>query len=306
MRIGRAARRPHCYTSTAFYPQPPMNYRHAFHAGNFADVFKHVILVGLLQALREKPAPFCYVDTHAGAGHYDLRGAPATKTREFADGVLRLAGAGAAVAMLQTYSDLLSSLNDGAPPERTRFYPGSPLVAASLLRAGDRAVLCELRRDEALALKDLFARDPRVGVHERDGYAALGAFLPPRERRGLVLIDPPFEAQEDEFRAIQTALTIALERWPTGIYAIWYPIKQREQTRPFHRWFVSRKIAKVLVAELLRQPDDSPLRLNGCGMVLINAPWQFDRRLAELLPHLRQCLEIDHQGSWRVDWLTGE
>ena len=283
-----------------------MNYRHAFHAGNFADVFKHAILVGLLQALREKPAPFCYIDTHAGAGHYDLHGAPATKTGEFADGVRRLAGSTATIPMLETYFDLLSSLNEGAPPERTRFYPGSPLIAAHLLRPDDRAILCELRRDEALALTTLFAGDRRIGVHERDGYAALGAFLPPKERRGLVLIDPPFEAQDDEFRAIETALKVALERWPTGIYAIWYPIKRREQTRPFHRWFVSRKIGKVLVAELLRQTDDSPLRLNGSGMVLINPPWRFDRRLMKLLPVLHERLAVAGEGNWRVDWLTGE
>ena len=190
--------------------------------------------------------------------------------------------------------------------ERVRFYPGSPLIAARIMRTNDRAILCELRQDETLALKELFARDRRIAVHERDGYAALGAFLPPKERRGLVLIDPPFEAQDQEFRAIEAALTVALERWPTGTYAIWYPIKRREQTRPFHRWFVRRKIGKALVAELLRQADDSPLRLNGCGMVLVNPPWRFDRRLAELLPVLQSLLAVDGEGSCRVDWLTGE
>jgi 23S rRNA (adenine2030-N6)-methyltransferase len=283
-----------------------MNYRHAFHAGNFADVFKHTILIGLIQALEQKPAPFCYFDTHAGAGSYDLRGDEATRTGEFADGVLRLFDVAAPPTSLKTYFDLLSSLNDGASLAELRVYPGSPLIAASLMRANDRAVLCELQHHEAVHLKTLFARDARVGTHERDGYAALSAMLPPKERRGLVLIDPPFEAQNAEFRAIEASFAGAYARWTTGIYAIWYPIKQREQTRPFHRWFAAQGIRKVLVAELLRQPDDSPLRLNGCGMVIVNPPWQFDEQLDELLRILHRHLSLNNAGGWRVDWLTRE
>ena len=283
-----------------------MNYRHAFHAGNFADVFKHTILVGLLEALKEKPAPFCYFDTHAGAGRYDLRCREARKTRESAGGVARLGDIAAAPSFLNIYLDLLGAMNDGAALADLRMYPGSPLIAARLMRAGDRAVLCELQADEAAQLRGLFAGDRRIGVHERDGYAALGALLPPRERRGLVLVDPPFEAQDDEFRAIQAALQSAYARWPTGIYAVWYPIKLREQTRPFHRWFAAQRIRNVLVGELLRQADDSPLRLNGCGMVIVNPPWQFDDKLRELLGVLHRALALDSQGGTRVDWLSRE
>ena len=282
-----------------------MNYRHAFHAGNFADVFKHTILIGLLHALKEKPAPFCYFDTHAGAGRYNLRSAEAVKTGEAQDGVVRLLGAQPASPPLRAYLDMIAALNlSGHSGDAIAVYPGSPLIASHLMRESDRAVLCELQGDEAAALKTLFAGDARVGVHQRDGYAALGALLPPNERRGLVLIDPPFETQDDEFRAIEAALKTAHARWPTGIYAIWYPIKRREQTRPFHRWFTVNDIRKTLVAELLVHPDDSPLRLNGCGMVIVNAPWKFDDQVDKLLRVLQPMLAQDNAGSTRIDWLT--
>ena len=284
-----------------------MNYRHAFHAGNFADVFKHTILIGLLQALREKAAPFCYLDTHAGAGRYDLRSAEAAKTQEAHAGVARLLGTNASSPWLRTYLDLIAALNlPGHSGEAIAVYPGSPLIASHLLRASDRAVLCELQPDEAAALKSLFAGDARVGVHQRDGYAALPALLPPKERRGLVLIDPPFEAQDAEFRAIETALQAARARWPTGVYAIWYPIKLREQTRAFHRWFVRNDVRRTLAAELMVHPDDSPLRLNGCGMVIVNSPWKFDRELAALLPVLQRALAATGRGDHRIDWLVRE
>ena len=283
-----------------------MNYRHAFHAGNFADVFKHTVLIGLLDALKQKAAPFCYFDTHAGAGSYDLRGVQAEKTGEAADGVLRLLDVESPPPLLQGYLDLLRSLNPVDAGRELAVYPGSPLIAARLMRETDRAVLCELQQDEAAQLKKLFAHDARVGVHQRDGYAALGALVPPKERRGLVLVDPPFEAQDDEFRAIEAALATAYSRWPTGIYAIWYPIKLREQTRPFHRWFASNKVGKALVIELLRQPDDSALRLNGCGMVIVNPPWQFDQQLRRLMPVLQDRLKVSGPGQVRLDWLTRE
>jgi 23S rRNA (adenine2030-N6)-methyltransferase len=283
-----------------------MNYRHAFHAGNFADVFKHTILIGLLDALKAKPAPFCYIDTHAGAGRYDLRGEEARKTQEYIDGVQRLFVATSLPPALTHYWELLRSLNAVGSNTGLDIYPGSPLLASLLMRDIDRAVLCELQPEEAAKLKALFARDECVGVHERDGYAALGALLPPQERRGLVLIDPPFEAQQDEFRTIEAAIKTAYARWPTGIYAIWYPIKMRRQCLPFYRWFPRHNVKKTLLAELLLHPDDSPLRLNGCGMIIVNPPWQFDKQLEILLPALRQLLGQDKQASCNVEWLSGE
>ncbi len=283
-----------------------MNYRHAFHAGNFADVFKHAILTGLIESLKAKQTPFRYFDTHAGAGRYDLRSDAARKTREHEAGVQRLLDAVRLPAALHIYLNLVRALNSGNGGRDIAVYPGSPLIASLLMRDNDRATLCELQADEAGALKKLFAADARIGVHQRDGYAALDALLPPQERRGLVLIDPPFEAQEGEFDAITDALAKALTRWPTGMYAIWYPIKLRQQSAPFLRSFARRKIPRTLYAELLMHPDNSALRLNGCGMVIVNPPWKFDRQLAELLPTLRQHLAQGRFGQQRVEWLTGE
>lgn len=284
-----------------------MNYRHAFHAGNFADVFKHVIVTGLLRALKAKPAAFCYLDTHAGRGCYDLAGEAALRTGESQAGIIRLLGAAKTEPMpplLRDYLDLVCPDNAGTTP---RTYPGSPLLASQLLREQDRAQLCELQVDEAAALKALFRADPRIGVHQRDGYAALKALLPPQERRGLVLIDPPFEAQESEFALIETALADALSRWPTGVYAIWYPIKLSAPVLAFHRRLREiPALKKLLIAELLIHPDNSPLRLNGCGMAIINPPWQFDRSLAETLPVLARILAQSSDAQHRVTWLLGE
>jgi 23S rRNA (adenine2030-N6)-methyltransferase len=183
-------------------------------------------------------------------------------------------------------------------------YPGSPLIAAQVLRPNDRLLLCELQDDEVAELRRQFGDDPRVAVHQRDGYAALKALLPPKERRGLVLIDPPFELQEQEFSAIQTALAPAFERFPTGVYAVWYPIKIRAHVAPFHRWLRHSGMKKILVAELLLHPDDSILRLNGCGMAIVNTPWQVDVKLKELLPLLLRHLAQGRFGAEHIEWLV--
>ncbi|HET7268806.1 MAG TPA: 23S rRNA (adenine(2030)-N(6))-methyltransferase RlmJ [Oleiagrimonas sp.] len=276
-----------------------MNYRHAYHAGNFADVYKHATLIALLESFKAKATPFCYVDTHAGRGVYDLDGERALKTREAVDGVLRLLALQSVPAPLRAYVDLVRSLRaqDGAGGQR---YPGSPLVADGLLRKCDRAVLCELQADEARALRSLFRHRPSFHVHQRDGYEALGALLPPREKRGLVLIDPPFEAQKEEFRVIEQALDEALARWPTGRYAVWYPIKLGRDIQPFHRWLKRRCPGKWLIGEFLVHPDNTGERLNGCGLAVINPPWQFERTLDALLNVLCRHLGQDGFADRRV------
>lgn len=279
-----------------------MNYRHAYHAGNFADVFKHTIVVGLIEALKAKQTSFCYVDTHAGRGRYDLNGVEATRTGEASSGVHRLLASTRAPVLLHVYLNLVRALNAGTSELVT--YPGSPLLASLLMRKQDRGILCELHPDEAAALKAVFRGDPRFSVHERDGYAALKALLPPKERRGLVLLDPPFEAQDDEYRIIQTTLADAGRRWATGIYAIWYPIKLRQHVNAFHRWLARAGFSKVLIAELLLHPDNSALRLNGCGIVIVNPPWKFERQLEELLPALQTLLAQGRYGQHRVEWLA--
>ncbi len=280
-----------------------MNYRHAFHAGNFADVFKHAVLIGLLESLKAKPAPFCYVDTHAGSGRYELLSTQSEQTREHVDGIQRLLAARNLPPGLQRYVDLVRSFDAGNGTAIAR-YPGSPLIAARTMRADDRAILCELQPDEAAALRAALRDDRRFAIHERDGYAALKALLPPAQKRGLVLIDPPFEAQAGEFDDIGQALADALARWPNATQAVWYPIKQRATIQPFHRWLRDRcKHADVLVAELLLHPDNSSLRLNGCGMAILNPPWQFEQELASWLPVLAATLAQSRYGSWQLQRL---
>lgn len=280
-----------------------MNYRHAFHAGNFADVFKHAVLLALLDALTAKDKPLCYFDTHAGRGAYRLDEAEALKTGEWRDGIGRLFDDAEIPKPLQRYVTAIRACN----PERAlRVYPGSPMLAAQALRADDRVVLCEAQADEAGALRRQFRNDRRTHVHARDGYAALNALLPPPEKRGLVLIDPPFEAQEGEFAAIEAALSKAHARWPNGVYAVWYPIKSHRTIAPFHRHLSKGLFERVLVAELMVQPDDSPIRLNGCGMLIANPPWQIDGTLSALLSALRDALARSSRASQHLRWLCGK
>jgi 23S rRNA (adenine2030-N6)-methyltransferase len=280
-----------------------VNYRHAFHAGNFADVLKHVVLVGLIEALTRKDKPLAYIETHAGAGGYDLDGA-AARTGEFRDGIGRLWEVEGLPDLLGHYLELVRGFDGNAGGLKS--YPGSPWLAARLLRPNDRMLLAELAVEPARELRRLLAGDRRVRIETRCGYAALKAWLPPVERRALVLVDPPFEAQRDEFRAIEVALDEALRRFPTGVYAVWYPIKRRADTRPFARWAASGGHRHVLRIELMVMPDNSPLRLNGCGMMVINAPYDLDARLAASLGVLAERLGRDPRAIARLDWLAGD
>lgn len=311
-RLQAGTRATKCLYCVTLPGMPDMNYRHAFHAGNFADVLKHTVLFALIEALKAKPAPFCVVDTHAGSGCYALDSAQADKTGEYKDGIARLLfpdmhGDGNAPALPPLLRRWLDSILDlPGNEDGLKLYPGSPLQAAAAMREGDSAQLCELHPEEATLLRELFRHDARVHVHERDGYEALKSFVPPREKRGLVLIDPPFEAQEDEYRTIEQTLKQALVRWPGGIYAVWYPIKRRSQVQPFHRWLQHCGARRVLRAELLVWPDDSPLRLNGSGMVIVNAPWKLDEALREPLKALGRLLSQDRPADARLDWLVEE
>ena len=275
-----------------------MNYRHVYHAGNFADVLKHVVLIALIEALKTKQTPFAVLDTHAGAGRYSLASEEALKTGEFRDGVMRLLSAERLPTLVHAYLNLARSQNG------SQTYPGSPLIAAQLLRDSDRLMLCEVQDAEVASLRQLFARDLRVAVHQRDGYQAMSALLPPPEKRGLVLIDPPFEAQEQEFRIIEDALAAAHKRFANGVYAVWYPIKLRQSVLPFHRWLKESGMRKVLVAEICVHPDNSALRLNGCGMAIVNAPYKLDRTLAEILPTLATTLAQSRYAQFKLEWLV--
>ncbi|RUL80005.1 23S rRNA (adenine(2030)-N(6))-methyltransferase RlmJ [Dyella choica] len=288
-----------------------MNYRHAYHAGNFADVLKHSVLFALIEALKAKDTPFALIDTHAGSGCYALDSEEAGKTGEYRDGIARLlfpdlrqSGPSKLPPLLRHWLDSILALPGNE--HGLKLYPGSPLQAALAMRATDSAQLCELHPEEAAHLRELFHHDRRVHVHHRDGYEALKALLPPKEKRGLVLIDPPYEAQENEFRLIEAALKTALQRWPNGVYAIWYPIKLRSQVQPFLRWLQHCGVRRALQAELLVHPDDSPLRLNGSGMAILNAPWHLDQALREPLHAMARLLSQERAAEWRLHWLVQE
>lgn len=281
-----------------------MNYRHAFHAGNFADVFKHTLLIGLLDALKAKPGAFCYVDTHAGRGAYELTADEALRTGEAGDGVQRILDQPDLPPALEAYVDLLRSFDGSDVGEPLVRYPGSPLIARALLREQDRGIVCELQEEEAAALRSALRGESRIAVHHRDGYAAMKGLLPPAQKRGLVLIDPPFEGQAGEFAVIQAALKDTLSRWPGAIQVIWYPIKLRETVLPFQRWLHAHAVnADVLAIELLLHPETSPLRLNGCGIAIINPPWRFDEQVKTWLPTAQRLLAQGPQSSHRIDWL---
>jgi 23S rRNA (adenine2030-N6)-methyltransferase len=287
-----------------------MNYRHIYHAGNFADVFKHAVLALMLERLRVKPTPFFVFDSHAGLGRYDLASEPALKTSEWEGGVVRMLAAvarGAAPSGLQGYLAALAALNggeSGALGDRIRWYPGSPWLTRSLMRPGDRLVLAEAHPEDALSLSRLFAGDSQVAVHRQDGYGGLKAYLPPRERRGLVLIDPPYEDGDEAARSV-AGLAVAHRRWATGIYALWYPIKERAWVWRLHEALIATGIPRMLAFELTLWPEGDWRRLGGCGMVVINPPWQLDSALAELLPWLHGALGTG-AGGVRMEWLASE
>jgi 23S rRNA (adenine2030-N6)-methyltransferase len=260
-----------------------LNYRHAFHAGNFADVVKHALLVWLLRAMARKHKPFLVLDTHAGVGAYDLQADPALRTGEAVGGIFRVLGA--REPALADYLSVVTSLG---------LYPGSPEIARALLRPGDRLVCCELHPEDAAALRRRYARRPSVSVHARDGYEAMNALLPPPERRGLILVDPPYE-QPDEFARLAAALRVAQARFATGAFVAWYPLKGRAPVRAFHAALAG--IRDVVAAEFrLREPVDAA-RLNGCGLLVINPPWQFEAAAHDILEALLAHLGTGEPGA---------
>ena len=276
-----------------------MNYRHAFHAGNFADVHKHVVLLALLERLKQKPKPLFYLDTHAGRGGYDLRAEDATRGGEWREGIARLAGRSARSADLLRYLQATHA-DSGAAATR---YPGSPVVALGALRDGDRAVLVEQQPAEAQALKQSTLGKRNVAVICGDGYAALRTYLPPRENRGLVLIDPPYEA-DSEFADAERALRLGLSRWPNGVFALWYPIKAGAQAQRLNAALQGSGLRKLLRLELTVRPADSPIGLNGSGLVIANPPWKFADEMSDTLAEVHAAL--GDAGAATVEWLVGE
>jgi 23S rRNA (adenine2030-N6)-methyltransferase len=283
-----------------------LNYRHSYHAGNFGDVVKHAALALVIERLKAREKPFCVLDSHAGAGFYDLAG-PAQKTGEYQTGILPLLKERRPPAPLAPYLALVRARNPGMKADGSdlRWYPGSPQIARDLMRAGDRLILVELHPEDAAILKERFAGDRQVAVHLGDGYHALRGLLPPEPRRGLVLIDPPFE-RKDEFARLLAGIKAAHKRWPTGHFLIWYPIKHRAPVRAFHAALKRCAMPGTLAAELLIRADDDPERLNGCGLVAVNPPWRLADDLDALLAWLVPRLKRGPGARRTLDWLVAE
>lgn len=276
-----------------------MNYRHAFHAGGPADVVKHAVLARILVHLKNKPAAFRVIDTHAGAGLYDLRSPEAVRSPEWRDGIGRLLAApteGEASVLLAPYLDVVRALN---PDGGLTTYPGSPALVRALLRSQDRLTACELEPSVAAALTHALGHDRRAKAVAIDGWTALNAYVPPPERRGVVLVDPPFEAV-DEFSRLAQAAEAAYRKWATGIFLLWYPLKGRQDSDALARRLRRAAIPKVLRLEVDFTTRPEGDRLAGCGLIAINPPWMLADEAATLLPFLSGIFT----GAHRVEWIA--
>lgn len=281
-----------------------MNYRHGYHAGNFADVFKHAMQALILEHLKAKDTAFRIIDTHSGAGAHDLSSEAAMKTGEWAGGIGRLVDATLTPAVEGLLQPYLSIVRACLAAERP-IYPGSPGLALALSRSQDRFVFCEKHPEEARLLRRYSGRDSRAQVLEMDGWEALLREVPPRERRGLVLIDPPFEDPR-EFATLVEGLRTAHRRWATGIFAIWYPIKGRREVDSFARKIAALGIPKILRAEVSLYRVERIDRLNGCGMIVVNPPWKLAEEWSLVGPALAEALSVEGSGTATLEWLAGE
>jgi len=280
-----------------------MNYRHSFHAGNFADVLKHLILVRVLLHLLKKDSAFRVIETHAGTGMYDLDSNEASRTNEWQYGVGRLMDrplAGEEAKLLEPYLSIIRSENSD---EKLRYYPGSPLIALKLCREQDRLIFCELHPEEYKALRCNLRGDKRAKAIEINGWTALSAYLPPKERRGVVLIDPAFE-EAQEFERLATGLADAYSRWERGTYLLWYPLKGKADSRSLERQIANLKISKTLRIELAIGAVRTEAPLAACGMIIVNPPWTLESELKSLLPPLVERLGRRGVGRYRLDWIT--
>jgi 23S rRNA (adenine2030-N6)-methyltransferase len=294
-----------------------MNYRHRFHAGNFGDVMKHVVLMRLVAALQRKPKGFLYLDTHAGRGSYDLAAAATgdslARTPEWPDGIGRLWSRTDLPPALAEYVTLVRDFDrrQGNVTDAVRFYPGSPWIVRLLARADERLLFCEKHPEEFAALRAEFAPGAyppgagRITVQETDGYVALRAALPPPQRRALVLIDPPYEAA-DEVSQVTAALAEGLRRFPNGVFAIWYPLTARARVDEFYADVCALKPPPTFVAELTLAGEQAALRMRGCGLCIVNPPWQMDTEVEPLLSILADLLAQAPGAAARVQWLVRE
>jgi len=277
-------------------------YRHLFHAGNFADVFKHSLLCRLVLGLEKKDSPFFVLDTHAGVGRYDLTHEWALKNAEFRHGIALVWGRSDVPDLFIPYFDAIRGENAAGS---LRFYPGSPRIARRLLRSADRMVLVELNKKDCQSLGALFAGDRQTTVHLMDGYQALKAFLPPKERRGLIFVDSSFDRAR-EFQRLANGLAEAHRRFATGIYGLWYPLMEPLALTAFERQIIATGIRKILQLELSVMPEGHGEGMRGCGLLVVNPPFGFEEEARAMLAWLQPLLSRDGGGSRRIRWLAGE
>lgn len=280
-----------------------LSYRHSFHAGNHADVLKHIVLMLILESLKLKDKGFYYLDTHAGVGRYQLSSDEAEKTGEYKEGIGRLWERTDLPQEISHYVDLIKNLNFGV--KALRYYAGSPLIAAQLLRPQDRALLTELHPRDFPLLRNNFKEFKNVSVKCDNGFQQLKATLPPKERRGLVLIDPPYELKED-YDLVVKAAEEGYKRFATGTYAIWYPVVLRQQTKRIFKGLQASGIRKILKIELAVRPDSDQRGMTASGMAVINSPWPLENQMKAILPYLVKTLVPEGTGSWTVEWITPE
>ena len=278
-----------------------LSYRHSFHAGNHADVLKHIVQSLILNSLQQKEKPFVYHDTHSGVGRYDLTHEWSEKTGEYKQGIARIWQQDNIPAELDSYLDAIRQLNQG---ETLRYYPGSPRVAHAHLREQDRMVLTELHPSDYPLLEQEFHRDRQVSIYKEDGFARLKASLPPQERRGLVLIDPPYELAK-EYRDVVRAIAQSYKRWATGIYAIWYPVVNRCDIDDMLEGLQGLEIRKILQIELGVAPDTNERGMTASGMIVINPPWTLESQMQTILPFLKQAI-APATGHYKVEWVVPE
>jgi 23S rRNA (adenine2030-N6)-methyltransferase len=284
-----------------------MNYRHAFHAGNFADVHKHCVLARILVYLHGKAAAFRVVDTHAGAGRYDLLAEEATRSGEWHNGIERVwqARTAAPHSLLAPYLDAVAAYN---PDGRLRTYPGSPLIATHLLRRHDRLIACELEPRAAAALSSVLHGDRRAKALAIDGWTALGAYVPPKERRGVVVVDPPFEDAAD-FTRLSDRFAAAHQKWSGGIYLLWYPIKDRAAPDALARRLRKLAVPNMLRCELMLGLPRGDAGLIGSGLIVVNPPYTLEADLRTLMPDVAAMLSppgTGQQAVGKLDWIAGD
>ncbi|AUK49007.1 23S rRNA (adenine(2030)-N(6))-methyltransferase RlmJ [Pasteurella multocida] len=280
-----------------------LSYRHSFHAGNHADVLKHLVLMLIIENLQQKEKGFYYLDTHAGVGRYRLFSEEAEKTAEFEQGIARLWQRDDLPEEVARYIKLIKQVNYGG--KALRYYAGSPLIAAKMLRPQDRALLTELHPSDYPLLRNNFKEFDNVTTKRYNGFQQLKATLPPKERRGLVLIDPPYELKED-YDLVVNAIEEGYKRFATGIYAIWYPVVLRQQTKRILKGLEKTGIRKISQIELAVRPDSDQRGMTASGMIVINPPWTLTQQMQNILPYLTDVLVPEGTGSWTVKWITPE